>query len=180
MKKHIFLNGFMGAGKSKIGPVLAGRLACPFYDSDRMIEQQAGKKVSDIFQQDGEAEFRKWESRVIERLAAEKVKSVIALGGGALLSEKNRAQARQSGIIIYVKSSPHKILERVKDSKKRPLLNIPKDKNFEDNLLKMIKDLLTKRQEIYESADLIFERDDFEYQEAAEHLYQEIIKYEKH
>ena len=67
-------------------------------------------------------------------------------------------------------------MERVKNSKKRPLLNIPRDENFEENLLKMITDLLVERKEIYESADLIFERDSFEYQDAAEHLYQEILK----
>ena len=166
----------MGAGKSKIGPVLAAKLACPFYDLDKIIEQESGRTISEIFQQDGESTFRKLESDIIERLASEKVKSVIALGGGALVSLKNRLIAESSGVVVYLRSSPSAILERVKDSKKRPLLDIPRDAHFEKNLFKMIKDLLGKRKEIYESADLIFDRDDFEYQDAADRLYQEIVK----
>ena len=124
---------------------------------------------------DGEDTFRHLESAILERLVSEKVKSVIALGGGALVSEKNRALAQNSGIVVYIKSHPEAIFKRVKDSKKRPLLNIPRDEHFEENLLKMINELLEKRKKIYETADLIFDRDRYEYQDAAEHLYQELI-----
>jgi len=180
MEKHIFLNGFMGAGKSKIGPLLATKFACPFYDLDKIIEQEAGKRITEVFQDDGEEVFRGLESDILERLASGKVKSVIALGGGALVSDKNRSITEKSGIIIYLKSSPSAILGRVKDSQKRPLLSIPRDEHFEENLLKMIKSLLEKRKDIYESADLIFDRDDFEYEDAADRLYQEIIKHDKY
>ena len=166
----------MGAGKSKIGPVLASKFACPFHDADKIIEQEAGKNINDIFQQKGEAHFRQLESQMIERLASGKVKSVIALGGGALISGKNRSLAENSGTVVYLKSSPQSILNRVKDSKKRPLLNIPRDQHFEQNLLKMIEEMLDKRKEIYESAHLIFERDDYEFDDAAEMIYQKIIK----
>ena len=166
----------MGAGKSKIGPVLASKFACPFHDLDKMIEQEAGKKISDIFQQEGEAHFRQLESQMIEQLALEEVKAVIALGGGALVLEINKSIAESSGMIVYLKSNPQAILERIKNSKKRPLLDIPRDEHFEDNLLKMIENLLGKRKEIYESAHLIFERDNYEYDRAAEMIYQKIIK----
>ena len=175
MKKHIFLNGFMGAGKSKIGPLLAARFACSFYDSDKLIEQEAGKSINDIFSEDGEEIFRKLESMVIEKLSKEDVKSVIALGGGALVSDKNRAVAEKSGTIVYLKSDPRAILERIKHSEKRPLLNIARDENFEQNLLKMIIDLLARRKAIYEKADLIFDRDPYEYTDAAAQLYEELI-----
>ena len=164
----------MGAGKSKIGPLLASKFSCPFYDSDTLIEQKAGKRVHSIFSEDGEEVFRKMESSVIERLARENVKSVIALGGGALISEKNRTMAAENGIIVYLKSDPRAILNRIKHSRKRPLLNIAQDENFEQNLLKMIQDLLAKRKAIYEKADLIFDRDPYEYTDAAVHLYQEL------
>lgn len=169
----------MGAGKSKIGPVLAVKFACPFYDTDKLIEIETGKKISEIFQDEGEEKFRQLESRLIKRLASQELKSVIALGGGALTISSNISIVRDSGIIIYLKSSPRAIFERVKNSKKRPLLNIPRDENFEKNLLNMITDMLEKRKNSYETADIIFDRDSYEYNKAADLIYQDIIKYEK-
>ena len=134
----------MGAGKSKIGPCLAQRFACPFHDSDKIIEIQTGKKISEIFKEDGEQVFRDLESKVLESLAADDIKAVIALGGGALVSDRNKSLAEKNGIIVYVKSSPNAIMSRIKNSKKRPLLNIPQDEHFEANLFKMINILLKK------------------------------------
>ena len=50
MEKHIFLNGFMGAGKSKIGPYVAKKFACSFFDTDKIIEREEGKNISEIFE----------------------------------------------------------------------------------------------------------------------------------
>lgn len=179
MKKHIFLNGFMGAGKSKIGPILAVKFACPFYDTDKLVEMETGKNISDIFRDEGEEQFRQLESRMIRQLAYQKTKSVIALGGGALTFNDNNSIARDSGIIVYVKSSPRAIFERVKNSKKRPLLNVARDENFDQNLIKMITDLLERRKKIYESADIIFNRDSYDYEQAADLIYRDILKYER-
>lgn len=170
----------MGAGKSKIGPVLAGKFACPFYDCDKLIELETGKKIGDIFNEQGEAYFRQLESRMLEKLAAQNEKSVIALGGGALVDDKNRMIAESKGTVIYIKSSPQSILERVKNSKKRPLLDIPRDETFEKNLLNKIIEMLDKRKAIYESADIVFERDGFEFDEAGEIIYQKLKNYENH
>lgn len=179
MEKHIYLNGFMGAGKSKVCPFLADLLERSCYDLDKLIEQKVGKKVLEIFEQDGEAAFRKLESEAINELALNKTKAVISLGGGALTIPENKQIIEKSGLVIYLKSSPELIFERVKNSTKRPLLNIERDENFERNLLKKIKELLADRKEIYESADIIIERDHLLPKEVAKKIYKEIVIYEE-
>lgn len=159
MKKHIFLTGFMGAGKSKIGSLLAEEISHPFVDSDKMIEQETGKTVRQIFEEDGEESFRKMESAVIRSLADCESPSVIALGGGALTNKKNFDLVTKNGILVYIKSSPEAIYERIKDSKKRPLLNVPEGEKFKENMLFKIRGLLNKRAAVYEQADIIIERD---------------------
>lgn len=159
MKKHIFLTGFMGAGKSKIGSLLAEEISHTFVDSDKMIERETGKTVRQIFKEDGEESFRKMESEVIRILADCESSSVIALGGGALTNKKNFDLVTKNGILVYIKSSPEAIYERIKDSKKRPLLNVPEGEKFKENMLFKIRSLLNKRTAVYEQADVIIERD---------------------
>ena len=161
-KKHIFLNGFMGAGKSRIGPLLAKELDCPFFDTDKIIEQHSNKKIHEIFEQEGEMVFRKREQAVLAQLAGQESKSVIAVGGGALVNQENKNIAEKSGVIVYIKSSPDAIFERVKHTSRRPLLNVDRDENFESNLKKRITELLASRKEIYEDADIIIDRDGLE------------------
>jgi len=180
IKRHIFLNGFMGAGKSKIGPILARQLTCDFYDTDKIIEEACGKRIFDIFNEDGEADFRKKEQAVIFQLIAQSDFSVIALGGGAFMDELTRKKAEQSGIIIYLKSSPQSIYDRVKNTSKRPLLQIEPDENYESNLLKKITELLTERRTIYESAHIIIDRDGLEPEQVAEKILEQVNEREKH
>lgn len=179
MEKHIYLNGFMGAGKSKVGPLLADLLNCSWYDIDNLIEQKAGKKVAEIFEQDGEPVFRNMESEMIKETALNKIKSIISLGGGALTVSENRKIVEEQGIVVYLKSSPQFIFDRVKKSTKRPLLNIERDENFEENLLKRIIELLTERKEMYESAHIIIERDNLKPNKVADKIYKQLKKYEK-
>ncbi len=113
-KEHIFLNGFMGAGKSKIGPLVAEKLNCSFFDTDKIIEQHAGKKIIDIFNEDGEAAFRKIEHSVLFQLIETNSRSVIALGGGALVNPENKKLADKNGSIVYIKSNTQEIFKRVK------------------------------------------------------------------
>ncbi|MCD4691477.1 MAG: shikimate kinase [Calditrichales bacterium] len=174
MKKHIFLTGFMGAGKSKIGSLLAGEISHPFVDSDKMIERETGKTVRQIFEEDGEESFRKMESEVIRSLADCESPSVIALGGGALTNKKNFDLVTKNGILIYIKSLPEAIYERIKDSKKRPLLNVPEGEKFKENMLFKINGLLNKRTAVYEQADVIIERDSLSLEEILKTLIKNI------
>jgi shikimate kinase len=173
-KKHIFLTGFMGAGKSRIGKLLAIRFACSFYDSDRLIEDTAGTTIKEIFETRGEASFRALETEAISKLCSLKKRAVIALGGGANINPVNSDLISQNGITVYIKSAPQAIFERVRHSDKRPLLQVEKGDNFDRRLLERIEILLNERNPVYEQADIVFERDGFELEEIVDKLYHQI------
>jgi shikimate kinase len=88
--RRIVLTGFMGSGKSTVGPLLAARLGWSFLDVDDVIESEAGTTIAEIFARHGEAAFRKQEHETIARLAAGD-SLVLALGGGAIEHEATRA-----------------------------------------------------------------------------------------
>lgn len=85
---RIVLTGFMGAGKSTVGSLLAARLGWRFLDSDTAVEAQAGMTVAEIFARDGEPAFREMEASAIRESAA--AATVLALGGGALETAATR------------------------------------------------------------------------------------------
>ena len=121
---NIVLTGASGSGKSTIGRQLAKLIGLGFIDLDDMIEKDAGKKISAIFESDGESGFRERERRMLETLHA--IRShVIAVGGGALLSEDAVAAARSIGPLVWVQSSPvevaRRLFRRVDELATRPL-----------------------------------------------------------
>jgi shikimate kinase len=118
---HLFLVGFMGAGKSTVGPLVAASLARSFYDLDDLIQARAGKTVADIFREDGEGEFRRLESQELDRCRRLEP-SVIALGGGAFTFEENREIVEQLGISVWLDCSLELCLARVRNDQSRPLL----------------------------------------------------------
>lgn len=80
----IILTGFMGAGKTTAGAMVAGRLGWRFVDSDHLVEERAGRTVAEIFEHEGEAAFRRMEAEAIREAAAGEEHLVLALGGGAI------------------------------------------------------------------------------------------------
>jgi shikimate kinase len=110
----ILLLGYRGSGKTTIGRRLADRLWQPFVDTDQMIVQSTGLPIRDIFQQFGEDRFRELETAAIAE-ALLKADSVIALGGGAVVREENRARIIASGHKrIYLRCDPQVLLQRIK------------------------------------------------------------------
>jgi len=116
----VFLVGMMGAGKSSVGRALAERLERPFLDSDAEIEASAGTSIAEIFATRGEAFFRELETRTLRELPAEG--AVVALGGGAFVSDENRAIIESKGISIWLDATIDTLVARTEASAERPLL----------------------------------------------------------
>ena len=143
----VFLVGPMGTGKSTTGKNLSGKLDYDFYDTDKLIEKVEGRKIKDIFEQDGEDYFRQKESEALnETKTLQNV--VIATGGGIVEREENRLILEKEDKVIFLDSSPERQYERTKDSKKRPLLN-------DGNHLEILKKLYMKRFNFYEAVSKI-------------------------
>ena len=119
----IVLVGFMGAGKTTIGNLLAARLGLPFTDSDQVIERRAGRPVRQIFAEDGEPAFRALEHQVIAELL-DGPAIVLAMGGGA--AEHPRTRDKLAGTqVVYLQVGYDQALLRVGGDTGRPLLARP-------------------------------------------------------
>lgn len=118
---HVLLIGFMGAGKSTAGRLLAHETGLPFVDLDERIEAAAGTPIEAVFAQ-GEDVFRTLESGVLEALAAQE-DSVVACGGGVVTRDGNIATLRRLGTVVYLKVSADQALARIGDTSTRPLLS---------------------------------------------------------
>src|SRR5215208_7000948 len=146
---HIFLYGPVGAGKSTIGKILARRLNLPFVDSDQVIETNAGISISQIMAQQGESAARDLEAAALKQIVGDK-EGVIALGGGALLRNENRALVETHGRIIFLAAGLETLFGRLQsDSNKRPLLA--------GDLREKLESLLAKSKEHYDSFPLRFD-----------------------
>lgn len=169
-KKSIALIGFMGAGKSTVGRRLAERLDVNFVDSDTEIELAAGLTVSEIFELYGEAEFRRGEKRVIERLTNGPL-SVIALGGGAYMDGATRQVLQKHTYTVWLKVSIDILWERVSRNNKRPLLQ-------RDNPRAFMEELLAKRAPIYQEAMIHVETDASPHQNAVQSILSAVQEHE--
>ena len=138
----IFLIGPMGSGKSTIGKVLSERLEYDFYDTDKLVEKVVGKKIKEIFEQNGEQYFRLKESEELDKTRKLK-NAVIATGGGIIENEKNRLFLKEEKKVIFLDSSIERQYDRTKESQKRPLLN-------SGDSMKILKNLYQKRLSFYQ------------------------------
>ena len=136
--KHIILIGFMGAGKSTMGKLIANKLGCRFIDTDTYIEKKEGRSIQDIFTDDGEDYFRSAETDVLRELLKADEKYVMALGGGTPLLEENRGLLKEAeAYVIFLKVSANDAYERLKDDVTRPLLHGVNVKEKIESLLQM-------------------------------------------
>ena len=121
IKGPIFLTGFMGVGKTRVGRILAQQLGRCFLDTDRMIEQRAGKSIAEIFADEGEAHFRQLERACVLE-ACQRPDAVVALGGGAITRADNVEAVRRTGVLVCLKADVETIFARVRRRSNRPLL----------------------------------------------------------
>lgn len=121
--RPLLLNGFMATGKSTVGRLLAARVGLPFVDLDARIEARAGKKIAEIFAQEGEGVFRSLERQALNEVQSESP-AVVALGGGALLHSETRWSALERAVVVTLQASPATLLHRAqRDANSvRPLL----------------------------------------------------------
>ena len=132
-KRNIVLCGFMGSGKTTIGRKLARLTGLDFVDADQYLEAREGKKISDIFADEGEPYFRDRETAYIRELA-QREGIVLSLGGGAVLRPENVKAVKETGLLIHLDTPYYRILKNLSYSNTRPLLDRP-DKQAETRRL---------------------------------------------
>ncbi|MGL6200933.1 MAG: shikimate kinase [Lachnospiraceae bacterium] len=141
---NIILIGFMGAGKSTVADFLSTLYAMKVVEMDQVIAEREQMSISDIFATYGEAYFRNLETELLIELQSKK-DVVVSCGGGVAMREENVREMKKNGKVVLLTASPEVILERVKDSDERPLLNGNKNVGF-------IRDLIEQRRNKYEAA----------------------------
>lgn len=167
--KNVILIGYMACGKSSISKILAKRLNCKLIDTDTYIEEKTGKKITEIFAEEGESFFRQMETdcvkELIEKYAGSDAEQVVfATGGGLPVREENRSLLKKLGTVYYLKASQETIYERVKGDTTRPLLQC-------ENPLERIGEMLAGRKAAYEeTADFCIEVDKKTKDEIAEEI----------
>ncbi len=145
--KNLFLTGFMGAGKTTVGKVLAEKLGWCFTDLDQVIEQRMEKTISEIFAFQGENFFRDIESQVLSEVST-RGHTVVATGGGVIGREKNRHLMRDTGIVVFLDVPWKQLFERIREGQGRPLAE-------GDDAVKRLTSLFEQRLPLYQTADLV-------------------------
>ena len=137
----------MGSGKSAIGKILANKLDYNFIDVDKMIEIDARKTIKKIFEEDGEEYFRNLEEKITINILEYK-KTIVSLGGGAIINKKIRNYIKKNSYNIYLNVDVNILTKRLENSKTRPLI-------YKKNLKKELINLISIREKFYRKADLI-------------------------
>jgi shikimate kinase len=151
-RRTIALVGLMGVGKSSVGRRLANALELPFRDADAEVEAAAGRSISDIFADLGEAAFREGERRVIARLLDQPA-HVLATGGGAFMNDQTRELIKSKAISVWLKTDLDVLARRVGRKDTRPLL-VGKDP------MEVLQAQAEARYPVYGLADVIVETGD--------------------
>lgn len=154
---NIFLIGLMGVGKTSVGRQLARLLKTPFFDADKELEARTGVSIPWIFDQEGEAGFRKREQLIIDELT-QLQGIILATGGGVVLSAENREYLKTRGKVIWLQASLGTLSARTARDKSRPLLQAPLLKG--NSAQQKLAQLLEQREPLYRSlADLVIDTD---------------------
>jgi len=149
IKKHLILIGMMGSGKTALGKALQRLTGLPWKDSDLWIEQKKNMTIDEIFQKEGESQFRKLEETFCDTLDTIPP-HIITTGGGMILSPHNRACLSQTGTVFWLNPTIATLYHRlINETKNRPLLS-------KESLKDQLQGLLNKRKGLYtETSDYV-------------------------
>lgn len=173
MTRHLFthnimLIGFMGTGKSTVSKYLSQVLEMEEMDTDAMVVEKEGCAIADIFEKEGEEYFRNCESSTLVDLCSHERK-MVSCGGGIVLRDENVSMMKKSGRVVLLTAEPSTILERVRHSSERPLLN---GQMTEEH----IKTLMSKREDKYRAAaDIVVATDHKRIHEIGEEIVAKLI-----
>lgn len=151
-RRTVALVGLMGVGKSSVGRRLASALSLPFRDADAEVEAAAGRSISDIFAELGEAAFRDGERRVIARLL-DLPPHVLATGGGAFMSSETRQLIKSKALSVWLKADLDVLARRVGRKATRPLI-------ADRDPLEVLQAQADARYPVYAEADVVVETGD--------------------
>ena len=165
---NIVLIGFMGSGKSTISDYLSTVFDMKLVEMDQVIAEKEEMSIPDIFATYGEEYFRNLETNLLKELQTGQ-NCIISCGGGVALRQENVVEMKKNGRVVLLTASPETILERVKDSHERPLLENNKNTEF-------IAGLMEARREKYQAAaDIIVATDGKTELEICEELVKKLL-----
>ncbi len=158
-KKIYYLTGFMAAGKSTIGPILANTLGWNFIDMDKAIEEEEAMKITEIFEKKGEKYFREKETELLQSIS-KKNYLIVALGGGTIANNNNIKLLKETGRLIYLHSSPEVAYKRLIYKRNRPaLLFEGEELPTKEDFIARIEEILSRRKIYYDQADYKIDTD---------------------
>ena len=141
--KNIVFVGMMGSGKSTIGLLLSKKLKKNFFDVDKCIEKELGKKIPTLFKEKGEKFFREYEEKTTLKILQKK-NIIISIGGGAFLNKNIRSEVLKNHFSFWLKWNSEILINRIKKNPKRPIaFNSTKTELF---------DMIKKRSNFYSKA----------------------------
>ena len=156
-RENFVLVGYMGSGKTSVSKSLECVTDLKFLDTDEEIENRAGKSISAIFADEGEAAFRSMETYLLQELIDTGWKGILSTGGGMPVKQENRELLKKIGMVVYLKATPEAICKRLENDTTRPLLAGLASR--EEKLAK-IREMLENREKYYEeAADVTVETD---------------------
>ena len=163
MTDRLLLVGMMAVGKTTTGRLCAQRLGWTFLDSDAQLLAETGRSAQEIFERDGDEALRSWETKVFHDALDAPVPVVVAVAGGVVLSESNRALLVRSGVVVWLRASIETLSDRVGHGGARPRLG--------DDPERSLRELYETRHSLYASvASFVIDVDDLAPEEVVARL----------
>ena len=169
---NLYLVGFMGVGKTALGRRVAKELDYQFFDSDKSIEKTCGRSISEIFKNEGEASFRRYELEFIET-GHPTSRCVVSCGGGLVIQDGMKEQLKNRGVVICLFASLQTVIERISRNNDRPLIDL-------GNREARIRELFAERESIYMQSGVCISTEGRTIAEVVRHIlrtYKEFTKY---